>query len=81
MDETSRKVVGNRMTQKSSITVEDKDKGWNLDARCNFRNGMIERQAKPCERESDKNTREQAVKVTKSEDWCTTSDNDGVQRT
>lgn len=80
MDETSGKVVGNRMTQKSSITVEDKDKGRNLDARYNFRNGMIERQAKPCERGSDKNTREQAVKVTKS-DWCTTSDNDGVQRT
>ncbi len=80
MDETSRKVVGNRMAQKSSITVEDKDKGWNLDARCNFRNGMIERQAKPYERESHKNTKEQAVKVTKS-DLCTTSDNNGVQRT
>jgi hypothetical protein len=79
MDETSRKVAGNRMTQKSSITIEDKDKGRNLDARCNFRNGMIERQAKPCERESDKNIRERAIKVANIR--LVPSDNDGVQRT
>ena len=46
MGETSRKVAENRMTQISSITVEDKDKGRDLDAGCNFGNGMIEGQAK-----------------------------------